>query len=411
MPHDDDVRLAKWKERYDQIPEKTKDPGLRKAKKQLKKKKPKKRDGFNYWNEDHFEKLRTAPSGKLMSKGRLPWRLLAHVLHISPDVELLRELVSKRLMDSGNLAAGQKQLDQMLMTLWRTGYVALEPPPPKDSDEEKTTEPAAEDAPAPTSLFGMELGGTKEQQRQAAKEAPQKPREEKPRYQAKEAHPTEAMEKLTHFRSVHPLFGVYLSGHMGGADRDELLQIFEGVLEVPGSVARYVRVPKLEDLPAGPLATTRLDPQLISLGLATEAEITGQFDEEDEYDPYDESRRWWPLTLMEKLVLLFNHDYPGGDRVRAHPVWIAGDLMRWGGNFNKFIQLKKLQKQEGIIFRHLLRLILLLGEFEPLCPIDMEPEAWANELLEIRTAITESCQAVDPTSTKKVLEEIAANDE
>ncbi len=40
MAHEDDVRILRWKEKYDAIPEDTKDPGLRKAKKQLKKKRP-----------------------------------------------------------------------------------------------------------------------------------------------------------------------------------------------------------------------------------------------------------------------------------------------------------------------------------------------------------------------------------
>ena len=111
---------------------------------------------------------------------------------------------------------------------------------------------------------------------------------------------------------------------------------------------------------------------------------------------------------MEKLVLLFNHDYPGVEEMRAHPVWIAGELLKIGGDFNKLIQMKKLQKQEGIIFRHLLRLILFLAEFEPLCPPDVEPAEWTAELHEIRAAISASCQAVDPTSTKKVLDEVAA---
>lgn len=415
LAHDDDVRLAKWRERFDKIPDNAKDPGLRKAKKALKKKKPKRRDNFTYWTEDHFEKLKAAPPGKLYSKGRLPWRLLAHVLQISPDVELLRELVSKRLMDSGNLAAGQKQLHRMLMTLWRTGYVTLDPPPPADGETTNDAPAAPSDDPAqpaaPTSLFGVHLNEPARSEPttdHTASPSKDETKEERPKYRPLFAHPTEAMEKLTHLRSVQPLFGVYLASHMGGADRDELLQIFEGVLEVPPAVARSVRVPKLEDLPPGPLATTRLDSQLLSLGLATQAELTGQFDDEDDYDPYDEDRRWWPLTLMEKLVLLFNHDYPGMDEIRARPVWIAGDLLKYGGNFNKLIQIKKLQKQEGIIFRHLLRLILLLGEFEPLCPPDLEPEAWSTELREIRKAITESCQAVDPTSTKKVLEELGA---
>src|SRR5207248_7020049 len=35
FPHEDDVRIARWKQQYEQIPENTKDPGLLKAKKAL----------------------------------------------------------------------------------------------------------------------------------------------------------------------------------------------------------------------------------------------------------------------------------------------------------------------------------------------------------------------------------------
>ncbi len=63
-----------------QIPEDTKDPGLLKAKKALKKKRPTRRETETYWNEAQFEKLKSAPPGKLYSKGPLPWRLLAYLL-------------------------------------------------------------------------------------------------------------------------------------------------------------------------------------------------------------------------------------------------------------------------------------------------------------------------------------------
>ena len=51
------------------------------------------------------------------------------MLDASPEVEPIRRLVGKRLMDSGRLVAAQKQLDSMLMTLWAAGYVRLEPEP------------------------------------------------------------------------------------------------------------------------------------------------------------------------------------------------------------------------------------------------------------------------------------------
>ena len=80
LAHEDDVKLSKWKEKYDSIPEDTKDPGLMKAKKQLMKKKPTRRAGFTYWNAEQFAKLQTAPPAKLASKGNLSWRWLAYLL-------------------------------------------------------------------------------------------------------------------------------------------------------------------------------------------------------------------------------------------------------------------------------------------------------------------------------------------
>src|SRR5690606_17667861 len=117
LAHEGDVKILRWQEKYDQIPEDTKDPQLRIAKKNLKKQMPTRRANQQYWTESQFEKLRIAPPTKLYSKGPLPWRLLAYMLEISPEVDPLRQLVSKRLMDSGRQAAAQRSLDQMLLVL------------------------------------------------------------------------------------------------------------------------------------------------------------------------------------------------------------------------------------------------------------------------------------------------------
>src|SRR6516162_5425669 len=71
VAHEDDVRLLRWKEKYDQIPETTRDPALLKAKKALKKKKPVRSDTIVYWTESQFKQLQAAPPGKLYSKGPL----------------------------------------------------------------------------------------------------------------------------------------------------------------------------------------------------------------------------------------------------------------------------------------------------------------------------------------------------
>ena len=89
----------------------------------------------------------------------------------------------------------------------------------------------------------------------------------------------------------------------------------ESILEMPASVGRLVRVPSHEELPPGPLATTRLDVQLLQLGLATPEELGAA--EEEEEDPPDRYRRFYDeerprvLTLADKLHRLFEHDFPG----------------------------------------------------------------------------------------------------
>ena len=97
---------------------------------------PTRRSTEQYWTEQQWDKLRAAPPLKLTSRGPIPWRLLAYMLDASPEVEPIRKLVGKRLMDSGHLVGAQKQLDRMLMTLWAAGYVKLEPTPPAEEEGE-----------------------------------------------------------------------------------------------------------------------------------------------------------------------------------------------------------------------------------------------------------------------------------
>ena len=86
---------------------------------------------------------------------------------------------------------------------------------------------------------------------------------------------------LHKLRSVNPLYGVFLVNQLGIADRAERIQAMESVLELPRSIGRYVRVPRHDELPPGPLATTRLDEQLLRLGLVTAEELRESPQEED----------------------------------------------------------------------------------------------------------------------------------
>src|SRR5260370_5891362 len=139
-----------------------------------------------------------------------------------------------------------------------------------------------------------------------------------------------------------------------------------------------------------------------------ERRAAGGGEEEDVKDRDFEEER--PPNLAEKLRLLFDALFPEVADVNTQSVWAAGELFRFGGNFNKFVQARDLIKQEGIVFRHLLRLILLCGEFAQVCPAETTSEAWQAEMREIAEQLTASCREVDPASTDEVIEHAHAAD-
>ena len=421
LAHEDDVKILRWREKYDQIPEDSKDPNLRRAKKAMKRKMPTRRKTQQYWSEGQFSKLQVAPAGKLSSRGPLPWRLLAYLLKISPDVIRLRSFVRKRLMEPKKLDAGEKALTRMLMTLWAGGFVKLDPEPPvpktdaaqpkasgKPDGEKEQEQPAA-------GTLGTLLHQAQAESRgesETAAGSASNPRDfgnpgdleqtsvrlEPEQYQPALAHPTPELDQLLAFRGVNPLFGVFLVQQLGIADHDERIQALESVLNIPGSLARDVRVPPFEELPPGPLATGRVDTELIRRGLVTANEL--QPGGEDEFG----RERRWVLPLGDKLRMLFDSEFPNVGQLWTRSVWAAGDLLRFGGDFNKYVKGRDLTKQEGIVFRHLLRLILLCEEFSQLCPPETTPEEWRDFLGDLSGQLTASCQAIDPTSTDKAIE-------
>ncbi len=74
------------------------------------------------------------------------------------------------------------------------------------------------------------------------------------------------------------------------------------------------------------------------------------------------------------------------------------------------MRTRDLVKQEGIVFRHLLRLILLCGEFAQVTPPEADPDAWQAELRELADRLTASCREVDPASTDMMIEQAHAAD-
>ncbi len=520
VAHEDDVRLFRWQEKYDEIPEDTRDPMLIRAKKNLKKKMPRRREGFQYWTERQFQNLREAPAAKLSSRGRLPWRLLAFFIRKSGTVLGLQETVRRRMLDSGEKDDAEKHLVRMLMTLEAGGFITLDPPPPRppvaldgiakpdgpvfhsaragdviskivpaitthaslqesrwvsthlapltvteDATSEETvetpeadgpdveeefgdgvtaedsapTEPTTDSAvsreeieeappateptaievtaeesskPAAMGLFGKLLeqartGAPKESvTSKKVKESGKAAASDLPDfdYSPRLAIATDQMELLFSFRSINSLYGVFLAEHMHKANYEERLQLLESALDLASSVAGAVRVPLSDEMPDGPLSTEFLNPLLLSRGLITQPELTGYFDEVTR-------RRVYPMPLGDRMRLLFRCEFPGVSDVYVRSVWCVGDLLRFGGNFDRFVKARDLTKQEGILFRHCLRMILLCGEFAMLEPPGLDPVEWRRDLTELASLLTESCRAVDPNSTDEVITTLRAQAE
>jgi len=221
------------------------------------------------------------------------------------------------------------------------------------------------------------------------------------------AHPTPALGKLLAFRSIHPLYGAFLTEMLAEADPNERIQAMESALEVPGPVRKRLRVP-LKLLESGTLAASKLDAELVQRGL-----MAAQVEEDDEEDDDDDWEKR-PPSFAEKLRSYFDHAYPEVTDVRSHPVWCAGELIEFGGNFNKFVTSLDLTKQEGIIFRHAQRMIMLCGEFERALALDVDAGpstlAWRTELHELAAKLTESCRVVDPTSTDQLIAKLGEPD-
>lgn len=420
LAHEDDVKIHRWREKFDSIPEDTKDPGLLKARKQLKKKMPKRRSGETYWNEQQFLQLQQADADHLASRGRLPWRLLAYFFSKDPAVQPLRDMVGRRLLTPKGVEEAQRDLNRMLITLWSAGYIELDPKPTAAAPKISTRKNAPEEPARTEGIFG----GLLDQMRETNAE-PDEPGEEEnqdptlvesrgyevEKYRPEIARPTERLDRLVYLRSINPLFGVYLADQLAIADPQERIAALESVLEVPGTVARYTRMPSIDDMPPGTLATSRLDPQLLQLGLATAEELGAKSDEEEEEQVVDrgygrvmfQEPRVWPLTIGEKILRMFRHEFPRVHNVDVRPVWIVGELLEFGGDFNKYVTSRKLQKEEGILFRHCLRMILLLDEMANIPPIESTVETWENPLDELAERLTETCRSVDPQSTDEIL--------
>jgi hypothetical protein len=146
-----------------------------------------------------------------------------------------------------------------------------------------------------------------------------------------------------------------------------------------------------------------LDPAILTRGLATHDDLYPQADQSD----VPPELRKYPVPLAQKMRVLFESEIDHAGGLFVTPVWAVGDLLAHGGEFDKFVRGRDLVKQEGILFKHLLRMILLCDEFAQLTPRDASPDDWRERLRQVSDVLTAACRAVDPQSTDALLEELA----
>jgi superfamily II DNA/RNA helicase len=342
LAHEDDVRIVKWKKKYEQIDPKSKDPGILRAKKDLERKRPTRRTTEQYWTEGQFQTLIKAGPAKLFSRSMIPYNVLIFLLTKTGALHDVKSFLSKRFNTAEYLAGFQAQLDHMLGNLAKFGYLTR-----------------AEDGDHVT------------------------------------LHDT--IYDLLAYRSIDPLYGEFLRNQLVHADYDEKLQALDSVLLVPPAIERTVRLPAK---PPGPMQTNVLQPMLIQMGVAVTHADGGvalpkaEDEGEDYWEPDEEPR---PLTLPEMLKALFDAKLASPEAIPIQPKWAAGGVFELNEDFYKFIRARDLAKNEGLLLRHLLRLVILTGEFLTRSGGDPDYER-------IGELATRVCRGVDPRYTDRFLE-------
>ena len=336
--HEDDVRILKWKQKYERLDPKSKDLGILKARKELERKKPTRRRTEQYWTEGQFKSLIAAGPARLYSRSMIPYSVLIFLLTRTGTLAQTREFLSKRFNTVDRIAAFQEQLDFMIGNLAALGYLTR-----------------AED--------GMHVS----------------------------LNP--GIFRLLNFRSVDPLYGMFLVEQLVRSNLDEKVLALDSVLEVPPTIHRRVRIP---DLPIGPLQQEVLQPLMIQMGVVL-ARPPGLEDEEEVDDYWTEEDEEHPPTFPEMLKIAFEAKLANPEPVFVQPKWVGGGAFDAKCDFYAFVKSRDLIKQEGLILRHLLRLVILSGEFFAL---SADPD-----YQRIGELATRTCQRVDPQYTDRFLAE------
>ncbi len=332
LAHEDDIKIAKWKAKLDKIDPHTRDPGLLRARKQLEKKRPRRRRNVKYWTEGQFNTLIQSGPARLFSRSMIPYQVLIYLLTKTGTLHETREFLSKRFNSPERLEKFQDQLDHMIANLAVFGYLTRE----DDSDHVTILDTAKE---------------------------------------------------LLDFRSVDPLYGAFVAKQLLYSSSEEKLIALESLLPVSPSLRRKVRLPN--DLPPGPLQSEVLQPKLLQMGLIVLDDDGRPVKPDDDSctDYLEEQPRKWPVTLPEMLEILFQARLASPENIRINSQWIAGGIFDYQDDFYKFTKDHDLAKNEGLILRHLLRLVILAGEFHAHTNEDPDYTTIADRVIALCTGV------------------------
>jgi len=339
---EDDVKIAKWRARYDKIDPNSKDPGVMRMRKELERKRPSRRKTEQYWSEGQLKTLIEAGPARLLSRSMIPYSFLIYLLHKTASVADVRSFLGRRFNSPERLEKFQAQLEHMIGNLAKFGYLTRD-----DGDEHVTL--------------------------------------------------SDSIDQLLVYRSIDPLFGEFLREQLTKSSFEEKVLALEAALPLPPVLERRVRIP--DDLEPGPLQKDVLEPTLLQMGIVLTSEEGGvvAVGDDDEYEDYwdpDDTQR--PLTFPEMLKALFDAKLETPELIYLQPKWVAGAIFDMNGEFFPYVRARDLAKNEGLVLRHLLRLVTLAGEFSQRSGGDPD----YARLAELATGV---CQRVDPRYTDRFL--------
>ncbi|HPF41573.1 MAG TPA: DEAD/DEAH box helicase [Phycisphaerae bacterium] len=348
VAHEDDVKINKWRVKYEQLDLQSKHPSMLQKRKDLERKKPSRRKTQQYWTEGQLQQLIEAGPARLYSRSMISYQVLIYLLTKFGSLEDARAFVAKRFNDADRIASYQEQLGFMLENMAGLGYLTL-----------------AEDG----------------------------------------SHVTlnASINKLLAFRSIDPLFGAYLAEQLSRSNDLEKQIVLEALLETPPGVWRHMHL-RPSDLEPGPLQTHVMEPLMIQMGVKLAGGAAESSDDQD--NDYDDPRDdpWWdgetierPPTLPDMLRIAFEAQLKAPEPIYIQAKLVSPDLFD-DCDFYRFVRSRNLIKQEGILLRMLLRLVTLSEEFATLT----EDPAYRA----IGEKATQCCMAVDPRYTDHFLADL-----